>query len=143
MLAVANGTVVRIKDGIPNNKAGHVGAEALNLSLETIAGNTIALDLGHGQYAHYMHLQPGSLRVKVGQRVRRGEVIALVGNSGSSFEPHLHFEVTTSPDTLTGEGLPYLLDEYEAVVNGVAERRKRELPTRGTIVNFASGASPP
>ena len=36
-----------------------------------------------------------------------------------------------------------LLDEYDAVVNGVAERRKRELPTRGTIVNFASGASPP
>jgi len=136
VLAVANGTVVRIKDGIPNNKAGHVGAEALDLSLETIAGNTIALDLGHGQYAHYMHLQPGSSRVKVGQRVRRGEAIALVGNSGSSFEPHLHFEVTTSPETLTGEGLPYLLDEFEAVVNGVAERRKGELPTRGTIVNF-------
>ena len=51
--------------------------------------------------------------------------------------------MTTSSETLTGEGLPYLLDEYDAVVNGVAERRKRELPTRGTIVNFASGASPP
>jgi murein DD-endopeptidase MepM/ murein hydrolase activator NlpD len=83
-----------------------------------------------------MHLQPGSLRVKIGQRVRRGEVIALVGNSGSSFEPHLHFEVTTSADTLTGEGLPYLLDEYDAVINGVAEHRRRELPTRGTMVNF-------
>jgi len=137
VLAVANGTVVRIKDGIPNNKAGHVGAEALDPTLETIAGNTIALDLGQGQFAHYMHLQPGSLRVKIGQRVRRGEVIALVGNSGSSFEPHLHFEVTTSADTLTGEGLPYLLDEYDAVINGVAEHRRRELPTRGTIVNFA------
>jgi len=136
VLAVANGTVVKIKDGIPDNKPGHVGAEALNLSLETIAGNTLSLDLGHGQYAHYMHLQPGSLRVKVGQRVRRGEAMALVGNSGSSFEPHLHFEVTTSPITIVGEGLPYLLDDYEAVVNGVAERRQRELPTSGTIVNF-------
>lgn len=136
VLAVANGTVVKIKDGIPDNKPGHVGAEALNLSLETIAGNTLVLDLGQGQYAHYMHLQPGSLRVKVGQRVRRGEVVALVGNSGSSFEPHLHFEVTTSPVTIAGEGLPYLLDDYEAVVNGVAKRRQRELPTEGTIVNF-------
>lgn len=136
VLAVANGTVARIKDGIPNNKPGHVGAEALNLTFETIAGNTIALDLGQGQYAHYMHLQPGSLRVKVGQRVRQGDVIALVGNSGSSFEPHLHFEVTTSAETLTGEGLPYLLDEYDAVVNGVVEHRRRELPVRGTIVSF-------
>ena len=136
VLAVANGTVVKITDGIPDNKPGHVGAEALNLSLETVAGNTLVLDLGHGQYAHYMHLQPGSLQVKIGQRVRRGEFVALVGNSGSSFEPHLHFEVTTSPVTIAGEGLPYLLDDYEAVVNGVAERRQRELPTRGTIVNF-------
>jgi murein DD-endopeptidase MepM/ murein hydrolase activator NlpD len=143
VLAVANGTVVRIKDGIPDNKPGHVGAEALDLSLETIAGNTIALDLGHGQFAHYMHLKPGSLRVKVGQRVRRGEAIALVGSSGSSFEPHLHFEVTTSPVTAEGEGLPYLLDDYEAVVDGVGERRHRELPTRGTIVNFSLAASPP
>jgi len=137
VLAVANGTVVKLKDGIADNAPGHVGAEALKLSLETIAGNTIVLDLGHGQYAHYMHLQPGSLRVKVGQRVRRGQLIALVGNSGSSFEPHLHFEVTSSPATLDGEGLPYLLDEYEAVIDGVAQRRHRELPTKGTIVNFA------
>jgi murein DD-endopeptidase MepM/ murein hydrolase activator NlpD len=137
VLAVANGRVVKINDGVPDNKPGHVGAEALNLSRETIAGNVIVLELGSGQYAYYAHLQPGSLRVTVGQRVHRGEVIALVGNSGSSFEPHLHFEVTTSPETLTGEGLPYLLDRYEAVINGVAERRQRELPTRGTIVNFA------
>jgi len=138
VLAVANGTVLKIKDGIPDNKPGHVGAEALNLSRETIAGNVIVLELGSGQYAYYAHLQPGSLRVKAGQRVHRGEVIALVGNSGSSFEPHLHFEVTTSPETLAGEGLPYLLDEYDAVIDGVPEHRRRELPTRGTIVNFAS-----
>ena len=42
----------------------------------------------------------------------------------------------TGVNTLTGEGLPYLLDEYDAVINGVAEHRRRELPTRGTIVNF-------
>jgi murein DD-endopeptidase MepM/ murein hydrolase activator NlpD len=136
VLAVANGTVVKAKDGIADNAPGHVGAEALKLSLETIAGNTLVVDLGQGQFAHYMHLQPGSLRVKVGQRVRRGELIALVGNSGSSFEPHLHFEVTTSPSTLAGEGLPYLFDHYDVVIDGVAERRRRELPTQGTIVTF-------
>lgn len=139
VLAVGNATVVHVKDGIPDNAPGHVGAEALKLSLETIAGNVIVLDLGQGQFAYYAHLQPGSLRVKVGQRVRRGEVLALVGNSGSSFEPHLHFEVTTSPTPMAGEGLPYLFDAYEVVINGVEEHRQRELPTKGTIVKFAGG----
>lgn len=136
VLAVANGTVVHVKDGIPDNAPGHVGAEALKLSLETIAGNVIVLDLGQGQFAYYAHLQPGSLRAKVGQRVRRGVVLALVGNSGSSFEPHLHFEVTTSPAPMAGEGLPYLFDTYEVVIDGVAQQRRSELPIKGTIVNF-------
>jgi murein DD-endopeptidase MepM/ murein hydrolase activator NlpD len=138
VLAVASGMVVRVKDGIPDNTPGHVGAEALKLSLDTIAGNLVVLDLGEGQFAYYAHLQPGSLRVKVGKRVRRGEVLALVGNSGSSFEPHLHFEVTTLSEPMVGEGLPYLLDKYEAVTDGVPQHRRRELPTQGMIVNFAS-----
>ena len=108
VLAVANGQVVAVRDGIPDNKPGHVGAEALKLTLETIVGNFVVLDLGHGEFAYYAHLQPGSLRVKVGQRVKRGEIIALVGNLGSSFEPHLHFEVTTSPVAMRGEGVPYV-----------------------------------
>jgi murein DD-endopeptidase MepM/ murein hydrolase activator NlpD len=136
VLAVANGTVVAVKDGIPDNTPGHVGAEALKLTLDTVGGNFVVLDVGQGQFAHYMHLQPGSLRIKVGQRIRRGDVIARVGNSGSSFEPHLHFEVTTSPTLIVGEGLPYLLDEYEAVTEGSPQRRRRELPTKGTTVRF-------
>jgi murein DD-endopeptidase MepM/ murein hydrolase activator NlpD len=137
VLAVAGGKVVGVTDGIPDNSPGHVGAEALKLSLATIGGNFIVLDLGHGQFAQYMHLKPGSLRVKVGQRVRRGDVLALVGNSGSSFEPHLHFHVTDSPALIAGEGLPYVLDEYEAVVDGVPQLRRRQLPTKDSIVNFA------
>jgi hypothetical protein len=136
VLAVATGQVVAVTDGIPDNSPGHVGAEALKLSLATIGGNFIVLDLGGGQFAQYMHLKPGSLRVRTGQRVKRGEVIALVGNSGSSFEPHLHFHVTDSPALIAGEGLPYLIDEYQAEVDGVPQLRRRELPTKDSIVRF-------
>jgi len=136
VLAVADGRVVAVRDGIPDNRPGHVGAEALNLTLETIAGNCVVLDLGSGQFAHYAHLRPGSVRVRVGDRVKRGEVVALVGNSGSSFEPHLHFEVTTSPEALRGEGVPYLIDAYADVGSGTRSRRLRQLPIAASLVEF-------
>jgi len=136
VLAVKDARVVGVRDGIRDNKPGHVGAEALELTLETIAGNWVVLDLGNGQFAHYAHLKPGSLRVKVGDEVKRGDVIGLVGNSGSSFEPHLHFEVTTSPAALRGEGIPYLIEAFTLVGNGAREQRRRELPIAESLIEF-------
>ena len=60
-------------------------------------------------------------------------IMAPAAAAGWPPEPLIEMRVPVAP---TEEGLPYRLDEYEAVVNGVAERRKGELPTRGTIVNF-------
>ena len=141
VLAVADGRVLAIRDGIPDNKPGHVGAEALNLTLETITGNWVVLDLGNGQFAHYAHLRPGSLQVKAGDRVRRGQFIAQVGNSGSSFEPHLHIEVTTSPEALRGEGVPYLIDAYsDAASAASATHHLHQLPIADSLVEFRGGA---
>jgi hypothetical protein len=136
VLAVAAARVVAVKEGIVDNKPGHVGAEALNLSLETIAGNLVVLDLGAGQFAFYAHLKPGSLKVRPGQRVNRGQVIAQVGNSGSSFEPHLHFEVTNSALPLRGEGLPYRINQYIDITHDPASPRHAELPLADTLVQF-------
>ena len=110
VLAVADGRVVVARDGLPDNIPGH-GADfhpSVPITMETIAGNTITLDIGGGQFAYYMHLQPGSLRVKTGDVVRRGHVLANVGGSGDAREPHLHFKVTTSSKLNAGEGVPYL-----------------------------------
>jgi murein DD-endopeptidase MepM/ murein hydrolase activator NlpD len=104
--------------------------------LETVAGNTITLDLGGGQFAYYMHLQPGSLRVKEGDRVRRGQVLARVGCSGDAREPHLHFEVTTSSKLLAGEGVPYLIDRYRGQTSDGRGPHVRELPLDHHVVTF-------
>lgn len=53
----------------------------------------VSLDLGHGLRAFYAHLQPGSVRVKTGELVKRGQVLGRLGNSGNSAGPHLHFHV--------------------------------------------------
>jgi len=140
VFAVANATVIMARDGLPENIPGHGDAfhPAIPISLETVTGNTIVLDLGDGQFAHYMHLKPGSLRVKPGDQVRRGQEIARVGASGDAREPHLHFEVTTATKFAAGEGLPYLIERYRSKSAPTAplELHTRELPLNNAIVTF-------
>lgn len=111
--AVADGIVAAVKDSIPQNVPG-ANSRAVTINMETVGGNFVAIDIGGGRYALYAHVQPGSLRVKVGDHVKRGQVVALLGNSGNSTEPHVHFEVADAPSFLAAEGLPYTTD-FEVV----------------------------
>lgn len=144
--AVDDGIVVAAKDGLPDNipRTPKGFETALPVSMETIAGNTITLDLGEGHFALYAHLAPGSVLVKEGDRVARGQALGRIGNSGDSREPHLHFEVTDSPDLLAGEGLPYLIDRYEIRLrDGSLDARANELPTLEMPIDFRpAGATP-
>jgi len=92
--------------------------------------------LGAGQFAYYFHLQPGSSRVKVGDDVRRGQILAVVGNSGDSREPHVHFEVATSSKPSAGEGLPYLIDHFRVKSASGWESRTHELPLKDMVLDF-------
>jgi hypothetical protein len=116
-LAVADGVVTEVKDGIPENVPGR-DSRAVPITLETVGGNHVILDIGGGHFAFYAHLQPGTLRVKLGEKVRRGQVLGLVGNSGNSTEPHLHFHIENANSPLGAEGLPYSLPSFEVVGHG-------------------------
>jgi murein DD-endopeptidase MepM/ murein hydrolase activator NlpD len=143
VLAVADGRVVVARDGLPDNVPGHGESfPAVPITIETVAGNTITLDLSGGQFAYYMHLQPGSLRVKARDRVRRGQVLAHIGSTGDAREPHLHFEVTTSSKLGSGEGVPYLIDRYrlKSAGDGPPELRVHELPLDHSVVDFGDGS---
>jgi murein DD-endopeptidase len=131
VLAVADARVFAIKDGIAENVPDNV-KRAVPMTLETMGGNQVVLDLGAHRYAFYAHLQPGSIRVKSGQRVRRGQVLGLLGNSGNSSAPHLHFHVGDESTILGGEGLPYVIDRF--VYKGTVHRN--ELPLQDWAVDF-------
>jgi murein DD-endopeptidase MepM/ murein hydrolase activator NlpD len=136
---------VAVKDSIPENVPG-VTSRAVPITLETVGGNHVIIDIGGGYYAFYAHLRPGSIRVKVGDRVKRGQVVGLVGNSGNSTEPHLHFHVSDANSPLGSEGVPYRLDSFElagsctAFGAGCARTgpvtRHHEIPLANAIVRF-------
>jgi hypothetical protein len=145
VVAVADATVVAVKDGLPDNVPGHntPGHQGFNpavpLTMDTLAGNIIILDLGNGQFAHYCHLEAESLRVRVGDHVQRGQILALIGNSGDAREPHVHFEITTSSKLMAGEGLPYLIDHYHAKSGDAWQTRVHELPLKDMVIDFGKG----
>ena len=134
-----------MKDGIPENIPGPT-SRAVAITLETVGGNHVIVDIGGGRYAFYAHLQPGSPRVKVGDRVRRGQVLGLVGNSGNSTEPHLHFHLSDGNSPLGSEGVPYGYETFELVGRcesfgsgcgrGAASVRRGEIPLANSLVRF-------
>jgi len=150
VLAVANAVVADVKDGIPENEA-NSGKKAVTITLDTVAGNYVILDLGKNNFALYAHLQQKSILVRVGEKVRRGQVLALLGNSGNSEGPHLHFHVMNGNSPLGAEGVPYVFEAFE--LQGIlpslsepgnwkppspakADKRRREIPVENAVVRF-------
>ena len=117
VLAVADGVIVSVQDGIAENVPRADGRTIMPVPLtnKTVSGNWLALDLGGGRYAFYAHFIPGSIRVRPGQRVRRGAVLGRLGNSGNSVGPHLHFHVGDTPSLNGSEGQPYVFDRYRVL----------------------------
>ena len=110
VLAVADAVVVSVTDGLPEQIPGKYPT---NISLEEADGNSVILDLGEQRYAMYAHMQPGSIKVHKGDRVKLGQAIGLVGNTGNSVAPHLHFQVTGGPSSLASNGLPYEIRDFQ------------------------------
>lgn len=106
-----------------------------------LGGNHVILDCG-GVFPLYAHLRCGSVRVRAGQTVAAGQLLGEVGNSGSSLQPHLHFQVMSTPDPfpLFKNLLPFALSEV------VCKRGKRwvaesnHLPASGDHYRLAQRA---
>jgi hypothetical protein len=111
VLAVADARVVAAADRFPDQ----IPNDPKPVTIRQADGNYVILALGRGRYAFYAHLKPGSLRVKRGDRVREGDVLGLLGNSGSSTGPHLHFHVMDRPSALAADGMPYVFDRFRTV----------------------------
>jgi hypothetical protein len=108
--AVADGKIVAMVTDQPQQKP---GANPTGLTVDQYGGNYVVQDIGGGHYAFYAHLRSNNpIGVKVGQKLKRGQVLGLLGNSGNSDSPHLHFHIMDSPDPLASNGLPFLIKAF-------------------------------
>ena len=120
--ATADGEVMIVKEGLPDSVAAmrradealsayysrlrENQAELLAQGIDVIPGNHVIIRHADNVFSVYGHLKPGSIKVKVGDRVKAGQDIAAVGTSGNSTEPHLHFHLCDAPSALICVGMP-------------------------------------
>jgi len=108
VLAAKDGTVVSVRSDVGENMPG----ETINTAIP--GGNVVIIDHGNGQYGYYAHLKPSNTAIKVGARVKAGDPIGEVGNSGDSTEPHLHFHIMNKPDPAEADGVPAGFENWVA-----------------------------
>ena len=150
--AVADGTVVSARNNLPD-----IPPRTRNLELRTprdFGGNSVILMIGPDRYACYAHLVRGSVRVRRAQHVRIGQQIGLLGNSGNTDAPHLHFGIQSRPDCLSKND-PFEIDRYtlEGIVGpspappvidvvGPPRNQIRSHPLIRSVSTFRGPASP-
>jgi murein DD-endopeptidase MepM/ murein hydrolase activator NlpD len=120
VLAPVDGIVRTVVDGEPDTPIGSSWRGS------NPGGNHVVLEVAPGQFLFVAHLRRGSIRVRPGARVRAGDPIGAVGNSGNSSEPHVHLHLQDTPGEL-GEAIPFYFFDYETGGRRVA----RGMPTGG------------
>ena len=111
LYAVAGGVVVACSDTMAENDGNLQNHFDFKAPIDN-AGNYMIIDIGSGHYAMYAHCIPHSIMVKKGDIVQESQPLALLGNSGNSTAPHLHFEIGDKPDFFMCNGIPFVYKKF-------------------------------
>jgi hypothetical protein len=151
VVAVADGVVRELNDGVVDNVPLAPVAPPTAITASGIYGNYVIVEMNGGMFAHYAHLQRGSVAVRQGGFVRRGQMLGRLGNSGNTNGPHLHFHISDRLSFEESEGLPFAIEAFETLGDTTAEKalgveapsgfaaprqRRAELPLHGAVVRF-------
>ncbi|MGG0671118.1 M23 family metallopeptidase [Lederbergia citrisecunda] len=111
-LVPADGTVVQVENSVKDNEP--VG----RMNQKQPLGNYVILDHGNKEFSYLAHFKYQSIVVKEGDKVKKGDLLGLVGNSGNSSEPHIHFHVADSPDPMTSKSIKINFDREDKFIQG-------------------------
>ena len=108
VLAVADGEITEVVNGIADNAPGVLPP----VTLDNIAGNHIVLKIAPNRCVMYAHLQNESIKVRLHDHVHRGDVLALLGNSGNTTGAHMHLQVMDRNSALQSQGVPFVFEKF-------------------------------
>lgn len=139
--AMADGRVLQVVNGISDHTPGR--PDSTNPD-----GNFVLMEVGD-EYLVYAGLQNGSIALKPGDPIKRGDLVGRIGNSGSSAEPELRIRLITAPDPMRATGLEFGFQSFEWLgwlkgadalrrkfPNAGPGTRRKETPPSGSIVRF-------
>jgi len=133
ILAPADGVVAEAIDGVRDNEPGKLNPYAA-------IGNAVILVHAKEEVSLLAHFQRGSVRPKAGDRVRRGEVLGLCGNSGNSSEPHLHYHLMNASILSEATGIKVFFEKVTVTRDGATQVREDYSPVRGDRISPPAAA---
>jgi len=127
VLAPADGTVTDVINGVRDNVPG-------SMNPYSALGNAAFIQHSENEVSVLAHLKLDSIKVKVGDKVKKGQVIGLCGNSGNSSEPHLHYHLQNTPVIQDGTGIKCHFQTVILIDGGKKEPKVNYSPIKGGIV---------
>jgi hypothetical protein len=130
IVAPADGVVTEAIDGVRDNVPG-------SMNPLSALGNAVFLQHGKHEVSVLAHFKQGSLKVKAGDAVKKGQVLGLCGNSGNSSEPHLHYHLQNTPVIQDATGIKCYFEAIEVEKDGQQAVQRGYSPVKGDIIRSA------
>lgn len=124
ILAPGDGTITQVIDGSIDVQ---IGERDRSVGV----GNAIIIDHQNGEYSLICHFKHKSIKVKEGDKVKQGQVIGLCGNTGNTFQPHIHFNLQDAALMHKAKALPA---QFRKIIINGKEKENYE-PIRGDLVS--------
>ena len=127
IIAPADGVVTDVINGVRDNVPG-------SMNPYSAGGNAVLIQHRENEVSVLAHLKLNSIKVKVGDKVTRGQVLGLCGNSGNSSEPHLHYHLQNTPIIQDGTGIKCLFQKVTIIKDGQEQVKTNYSPVKGDVI---------
>jgi hypothetical protein len=145
--APCDGKIIECKDGFKERKIVHLLSDMLvvyrnayffnkKIGLQSILGNYIIMECSENVFAFFAHLSKNSIKVKIGDAIKKGQIIGNVGHTGNSTAPHLHFHLMDNSNIIKANGVPCVFEKYEVFENNVWKEKINEVPKDTERIRF-------